>query len=283
MIRRRMGHSSRCPIRHSLLQSARFCLILQGMKDPVQTTNGEPILKITGLTKDYGGFRALDHISFSVGQGEIVGLLGPNGAGKTTTINMVLGILKPTDGTIEVMGKNMNKRHSDISRYINFAAVYAQVPANLTVRQNLFVFALLYGVRKIRKKVAALMREFDLERFADKKAGLLSSGELSRLNLAKAVMNGPKLLLLDEPTASLDPSISLLIREKIKEYVRVAKAGILWTSHNMSEIAEVCDKVLFLSRGQILLQGHPARLPAEHGKKDLEELFIAVARESLKE
>ncbi len=249
------------------------------MKDPVQTTSGEPILKITGLTKDYGGFRALDHISFSVGQGEIVGLLGPNGAGKTTTINMVLGILKSTEGTIEVMGKNLNKRRSDIGRYVNFAAVYAQVPANLTVRQNLFVFALLYGVRKIKKKLAALMREFDLERFADKKAGLLSSGEMSRLNLAKAVMNSPRLLLLDEPTASLDPSISLLVREKIKEYVRVLNAGILWTSHNMTEIAEVCDKVLFLSRGQVLLEGHPARLPAEHGKKDLEELFIAVARE----
>ena len=173
-----------------------------------------------------------------------MGLLGPNGAGKTTTINMVLGILKSTEGTIEVMGKNLNKRRSDIGRYVNFAAVYAQVPANLTVRQNLFVFALLYGVRKIKKKLAALMREFDLERFADKKAGLLSSGEMSRLNLAKAVMNSPRLLLLDEPTASLDPSISMLVREKIKEYVRVVNAGILWTSHNMSEIESVCDKVL---------------------------------------
>ena len=166
-----------------------------------------------------------DHISFLVGQGEIVGLLGPNGAGKTTTINMVLGILKSTEGTIEVMGKNLNKRRSDIGRYVNFAAVYAQVPANLTVRQNLFVFALLYGVRKPKQKLAALMREFDLERFADKKAGLLSSGEMSRLNLAKAVMNSPRLLLLDEPTASLDPSISLLVREKIKASVRVPQCG----------------------------------------------------------
>ena len=236
MIRRRPGAFS--PMPHPALSFAirpvlPYPTVYEG---PIQTTSGEPILKITGLTKDYGGFRALDHISFSVGQGEIVGLLGPNGAGKTTTINMVLGILKSTEGTIEVMGKNLNKRRSDIGRYVNFAAVYAQVPANLTVRQNLFVFALLYGVRKIKKKLAALMREFDLERFADKKAGLLSSGEMSRLNLAKAVMNSPRLLLLDEPTASLDPSISMLVREKIKEYVRVLNAGILWTSHNMSEI-----------------------------------------------
>ena len=223
--------------------------------------------------KGLRGFRALDHISFSVGQGEIVGLLGPNGAGKTTTINMVLGILKSTEGTIEVMGKNLNKRRSDIGRYVNFAAVYAQVPANLTVRQNLFVFALLYGVRKIKKKLAALMREFDLERFADKKAGLLSSGEMSRLNLAKAVMNSPRLLLLDEPTASLDPSISLLVREKIKEYVRVLNAGILWTSHNMSEIEAFAIRCFSCLAGRVLLEGHPARLPGEHGKKDLEELF----------
>ncbi len=249
------------------------------MNDCNVNGRGECILKITGLTKDYGRFRALDHVSFSVGQGEIVGLLGPNGAGKTTTINMILGILKATEGDIEVLGGNLDRRRSEISCSVNFAAVYAHVPANLTVRQNLYVFALLYGVRKVKERIAALMAEFDLEHLADKKSGLLSSGELSRLSLAKAVMNTPRLLLLDEPTASLDPSISLLVRDKIKGYVRSAKAGILWTSHNMSEIEEVCNKVLFLSHGQILLEGDPGRLPAEHGKKDLEELFIAVARE----
>ncbi len=173
----------------------------------------------------------------------------------------------------------LEKRRSEISSRINFAAVYAHVPANLTVRQNLYVFALLYGIKSITQKIGALLQEFDLEQFADTKAGLLSSGELSRLNLAKALMNAPKLLLLDEPTASLDPSISRLVREKIKAYAVKTRAGILWTSHNMSEIEDVCNRVLFLSHGQILLSGDPCTLPAAHGKKDLEELFITVARE----
>ncbi len=243
------------------------------------------ILSITGLTKQYDSFRAVDNISFSVDEGEIVGLLGPNGAGKTTTINMILGILKPTGGSIKVLGKKLEKRRSEISNKINFAAVYAHVPANLSVRQNLYVFALLYGITSVRQRIGALMQEFDLEHFADTKAGLLSSGEMSRLNLAKALMNSPRLLLLDEPTASLDPSISRLVREKIKEYAAKTRAGILWTSHNMNEIEAVCDRVLFLSHGTILLSGDPKTLPAAHGKEDLEELFIAVAREpvSLKE
>ena len=261
------------------MQFDRFLITLIDMCVPDASPPGETILKTTGLTKDYGAFRALDHVSFSVGRGEIVGLLGPNGAGKTTTINIVLGILKATEGTVEVLGKDLERHRSEISCSVNFAAVYAHVPANLTVRQNLYVFALLYGVRQVGERITGLMAEFDLEHLADKKSGILSSGELSRLNLAKALMNKPKLLLLDEPTASLDPSIALLIRDKIRGYVRSEKAGILWTSHNMSEIEEVCDKVLFLSHGQILLQGDPNRLPAEHGKKDLEELFIAVARE----
>jgi ABC-2 type transport system ATP-binding protein len=243
------------------------------------------ILNITGLTKEYASFRAVDGISFSVHEGEVVGLLGPNGAGKTTTINMILGILKPTAGSIEVLGQTLQKHRSEISGKINFAAVYAHVPANLTVRQNLYVFALLYGVTSIKRRISVIMEEFDLMDFADTKAGLLSSGELSRLNLAKALMNEPKLLLLDEPTASLDPSISRLVRDKIKEYAVKTRAGILWTSHNMNEIEAVCDRVLFLSHGTILLSGDPTALPAAHGKKDLEELFITVAREpvSLKE
>jgi ABC-2 type transport system ATP-binding protein len=252
------------------------------MTQPI-SHNSDTILKITDLTKDYGPLRAVDHISFSVKPGEIVGLLGPNGAGKTTTINMILGILEPTDGTIEVMGKSLKDAKSEVSKSMNFAAVYAHMPANLTIWQNLYVFGLLYGITKdLKKKIALLMREFDLEAFADTKAGLLSSGELSRLNLAKAVINEPRLLLLDEPTASLDPSISQLIRERIQKYAAATHAGILWTSHNMTEIEAVCDRVLFLSHGKVLLSGNPGTLPGEHGKKDLEELFIAIAREPLR-
>ncbi len=239
------------------------------------------ILDIQSLTKLYGRTTAVDHISFSIKAGEIIGLLGPNGAGKSTTINMILGILEPTEGTIRVFGKELARERSAISRQVNFAAVYAHVPLNLTVRQNLRVFALLYEVKHPKRRVEELLSQFDLESFADSKAGLLSSGELSRLSLAKAVINEPKLLLLDEPTASLDPSIAQMIRERIREYVRERGTAVLWTSHNMREIEAVCDRVMFLSHGKILLTGNPRTVASEYGKKDLEELFIAVAREPL--
>jgi ABC-2 type transport system ATP-binding protein len=243
--------------------------------------DNELVLTISGLTKEYGSIKAIDGISFSVPSGKIIGLLGPNGAGKTTTINMVLGILEPTQGFIEIFGKNLKEHRSAISKDINFVAVYAHMPANLTVRQNLHIFGLLYEVKNLKERIESLLHEFDLEGFADTKAGLLSSGESSRLNLAKALINHPRLLLLDEPTASLDPSMSQLIRFRIKEYAEKTKAAILWTSHNMQEIEDVCDQVLFLSHGRILLSGNPKTLPSDHGKRDLEELFITVAREPL--
>jgi len=243
--------------------------------------DNESVLTVSGLTKQYGSIRAIDDVSFSVDRGTVIGLLGPNGAGKTTTINMVLGILEPTRGSIEIFGKNLKEHRSAISKNINFVAVYAHMPANLTVRQNLHIFGLLYEVKNLKERIESLLRDFDLEGFVDTKAGLLSSGESSRLNLAKALMNRPRLLLLDEPTASLDPSISQLIRQRIKRYAEETKAAILWTSHNMQEIEDVCDHVLFLSHGRILLSGNPKTLPSEHGKKNLEELFISVAREPL--
>lgn len=241
----------------------------------------ELILKIDGLTKDYGLLKAVDNVSFSINSGKIVGLLGPNGAGKTTTIHMVLGILEPTQGSIEIFGKNLKENRSKISKSTNFAAVYAHMPANLTVWQNLYVFGLLYEVKNLKARIKSLLHEFDLERFSETKAGLLSSGEASRLNIAKAIINNPRLLLLDEPTASLDPNISQLVREKIRKHVEKTKTATLWTSHNMQEIEAVCDQVLFLSHGKILLSGNPKTLPSEYGKKDLEELFITVAREPL--
>jgi ABC-2 type transport system ATP-binding protein len=239
------------------------------------------ILKVSSLTKKYDQTVAVDGVSFEIKAGEIIGLLGPNGAGKTTTINMILGILEPTAGTIEIFGLDLEKERSRIAEQTNFAAVYAQMPANLTVRQSLQVFGNIYAVKNLEARINSLLKEYDLEKFAKSKVGLLSSGEASRLNLAKAVINQPCMLFLDEPTASLDPHISELIREKILDYAKSTQAAILWTSHNMKEIEAVCDKVLFLSHGKILLSGDPKTLPAEHGKKDLEELFIAVAREPL--
>lgn len=241
----------------------------------------DTVLRISALTKEYADIKAVDGISFAVNSGQIVGLLGPNGAGKSTTINMILGILKPTSGTVEVFGQDMAHHRSAISRNVNFAAVYAHMPFNLTVRQNLRIFAMLYGVSHVRKRIDELLEEFDLVTFADSKTGILSSGELSRLSLAKAVMNKPRLLLLDEPTASLDPSVSQVVRATIRAYVNRTQTAVLWTSHNMREIEAVCDHVMFLSHGSILLEGDPRTLPRTHDKKDLEELFIAVAREPL--
>ena len=245
--------------------------------------NDGEVLRITNLAKEYGTVRAVDAISFVVRAGEVVGLLGPNGAGKTTTINMILGILEPTGGTVDILDKGLKEHRSETSRSVNFAAVYAHMPANLTVWQNLYVFGLLYDVRPLKDRIRALLEEFDLEDFIHVKTGLLSSGELSRLiNLAKAVINEPASCSSTSPPHGYDPSISLLIREKIKAYATRVHAGILWTSHNMNEIESVCDRVLFLSHGRVLLSGNPRMLAAEHGKKDLEELFIAVAREPLR-
>lgn len=241
----------------------------------------EVILKISELAKAYKNVKAVDNVSFTLNSGQIIGLLGPNGAGKTTTINMILGIIEPSGGYVEIFGKDMHKYRSEISKNINFAAVYSRLPPNLTVWQNLYVFGLLYGVKNIKETIEKLLHEYDLVKFSNTKSGLLSSGELSRLNIAKAVINSPKLLLLDEPTASLDPSVAQFVRGRIKEYVQKAQTAVLWTSHNMKEIEEVCDKVFFLSHGKILLSGNPKTLPAEYKKNDLEELFIAVAREPL--
>ncbi len=239
------------------------------------------VLSVTDLRKQYGSTMAVDGISFAVGRNEIVGLLGPNGAGKTTTINMILGVLEPTSGTIRIEGINLAAHRSEAIERTNFAAVYAPPPGNLTVYQNLRVFGLLYGVKRLEERIAALLRQFDLESFRDTKCGVLSSGEQTRVGLAKAMLNDPQLLLLDEPTASLDPATAREIRAKIRECASEGSGGVLWTSHNMYEVEEVCDRVLFLSHGKILLEGDPKTLPGEHGKSTLEELFITVAREPL--
>ena len=243
------------------------------------------VLAAEGLSKSYGALRAVDDVSFQVGRGEIVGLLGPNGAGKTTTINMVLGVLAPDAGRVRVEGLDLAKHRSAVLERINFAAVYSPLPGNLTVAQNLRVFGMIYGVARLGERIAELLDAYDLARFRDTKSGVLSSGEQTRLSLAKAMLNRPRLLLLDEPTASLDPATAREMRGRIRRFASEGSGGggggVLWTSHNMHEVVEVCDRVLFLSRGRILLEGDPRRLPAEHGKADLEELFITVAREPL--
>ena len=239
------------------------------------------MLSVSDLRKTFGDMVAVDGVSFRVNANEIVGLLGPNGAGKTTTINMILGVLEPTRGSIAIEGLDLSRYRSRALERTNFVAVYAPVPGNLSVAQNLRFFGLLYSVPDLSRRIEQLLAQFDLLRFRDTKCGLLSSGEQTRVSLAKALLNRPHLLLLDEPTASLDPATASDIRKSIRQFASAGDCGVLWTSHNMYEVEEVCDRVLFLSRGKILLEGDPKTLPQEHGRRSLEELFIAVAREPL--
>jgi ABC-2 type transport system ATP-binding protein len=239
------------------------------------------VLSVRDLRKCYGGKIAVDGVSFEVNRGEIVGLVGPNGAGKTTTISMILGVLQPDSGAILIEGLDLAAGRARALERANFAAVYAPLPGNLTVRQNLHVFGLLYGLKELPERIQALIRQFDLEKFRNVKCGLLSSGEQTRVALAKAMLNQPHLLLLDEPTASLDPVAAREIRARIRQFAASGGGGVLWTTHNMVEVQDVCDRVLFLSHGRIMLEGDPKVLPGEHGQPTLEDLFIAVAREPL--
>ena len=239
------------------------------------------VLSVHDLRKLYGETVAVDGISFHVARNEVVGLLGPNGAGKTTTINMILGVLEPTSGSIQIQNIQLAAHRSQALERTNFAAVYAPLPGNLTVEQNLRIFGMIYDVKNLAPRIEELLAQFDLEKFRNVKTGVLSSGEQTRVSLAKAMLNRPQLLLLDEPTASLDPATARDVRASIRDFAAHGDSGVLWTSHNMYEVEEVCDRVLFLSHGQILLEGDPRSLPREHGKDSLEELFITVAREPL--
>jgi ABC-2 type transport system ATP-binding protein len=239
------------------------------------------VLSVQELCRSYAQVRAVTQVSFRIRRREILGLLGPNGAGKTTIINTILGVLAPTSGSIRIGDFDVERQRAQALARTNFAAVYAALPGNLTVRQNLRFFGLIYDVRGLTAHVESLLGQFALQPLADTKCGLLSSGEQTRVALAKALLNDPDLLLLDEPTASLDPSAAQLIRRHIRELARERDCGVLWTSHNMYEVEEVCDRVLFLSHGRVLLEGDPKRLPREHSARNLEELFIRFAREPL--
>src|SRR5688500_10381817 len=194
---------------------------------------------------------------------------------------MVLGVLSPSAGSIHIDGIDLARNRSDAMARTNFAAVYAQLPGNLTVYENLRVFGMIYAVRDLSARIETVIEQFDLQKFRKTKTGVLSSGEQTRVSLAKAMINHPELLLLDEPTASLDPATAREIRARIRDFAHAGTAAVLWTSHNMYEVTEVCDRVLFLSHGKVLLEGDPNTLPAEHGKESLEDLFVTVAREPL--
>ncbi len=239
----------------------------------------EEILTVEAISKSYREIKALEEVSFSLKEAEIVGLLGPNGAGKTTTINIILGILTPDRGRVMIKGIEVSKKRSLALSLTNFSAFYTPLPGNLTVEENLYVFGLLYAVKGLPFEMKRLIREFELEPLRKKRCGLLSSGEQMRLGIAKALLNRPKLLLLDEPTASLDPVNAQKIRLKLKSFAQQTGASILWTSHNMYEIEEVCNRLLFISKGRIILEGRPEALIQEYGKENLEELFLSLAHE----
>lgn len=237
------------------------------------------ILKVEGLTKRYGELTVVDHISFHIEEGEVVGLIGPNGAGKTTTIHMLLSLLEPTEGNIEIFGQDLSRHRVRILEKVNFTAPYAALPHNLSIRENLIVFALLYNVPNVREKVEALIRDFRLTQFRNTKTGALSSGEQTRLALAKAFLNNPKLLLLDEPTASLDPVVAKEFRVHIQERMKALEGAILWTSHNMREIETMCTRVIFLLHGKIVADDTPENLRRKFQKQDLEDIFVSLAHQ----
>ena len=237
------------------------------------------VIEVEALTKRYGDVLAVDGIGFTVQAGATLGLLGGNGAGKTTTIAMLLGLLLPTSGSIRVLGHDMLRdRYSPLAR-MNFSSPYVSLPAKLTVRENLRVYGHLYNVRQIDARIAQLSGELDLDALLDRPAGNLSAGQKTRVALAKSLINRPELLLLDEPTASLDPDTGDLVRSWLERYRAETGCAILLASHNMAEVARLCSDVVMLKQGRIVDQGSPQDLLDRFGRDDLEDVFLDIARD----
>lgn len=239
-----------------------------------------PVLQVSNLTKRFGDFTAVDDISFAIKPGEILGLLGPNGAGKTTTIHMLLGLITPTSGSICMFGLDLATQREQILQQVNFSSTYISLPLALTVEENLWVVARLYGMEDIARRVDEVVKKLEMEEFRHKVTRKLSSGQMTRLTLAKAFLTEPKILFLDEPTASLDPDIAHKIRALLKEERRSAGLSILYTSHNMREMEEMSDRIIFLQRGKIVAEGTAQEIVTRYGEGDLEEVFLKIARES---
>lgn len=237
------------------------------------------LLTVNNLTKQFGEFKAVDNISFGLEEGEILGFLGPNGAGKTTTIQMVLGLIKPTHGEISLFGKDLQKHREEILSMVNFSSAYVSLPGNLKVWENLYTFARLYGVKDYKKRILHLSEFFEITPLLNKMYASLSSGQATRVNLTKALLNSPKILFLDEPTASLDPDIADRVRKYLKKIQKEQSVTILYTTHNMSEVEELCDRAIFINEGKIVTQGNPQKLIKQFGLRDLNEVFIKLVRD----
>jgi ABC-2 type transport system ATP-binding protein len=233
---------------------------------------------VRDLTKVYGPVTAVDHISFELAQGTTVALLGGNGAGKTTTIAMLLGLVMPTSGEVRVFGADISRNRGTVAHRLNFQSPYVDLPARLTVRQNLTVYAGLYGIANIPERIAYIAEDFQIEPLLDRETGKLSAGQKTRGGLAKALLNAPELLLLDEPTASLDPDTADWIRRKLRDYARSRGATLLLASHNMTEVERLADRVILLDAGRIIEDETPKALIATFGRTTLEEVFLDVVR-----
>ena len=236
------------------------------------------ILRARELRKEFGDTVAVSDLSFNLDAGEVVGLLGPNGAGKTTAIQMLLGLVKPTSGSIDMFGQDFMENRIALLKRANFASAYANLPNNLKVDQNLTVFSMIYGVRNAREKIDEVLELFEIKHLKKRITGHLSSGETTRLNLAKALLNDPELIYLDEPTASLDPDIADKVRNIINHIRRERGISILYTSHNMRDIETVCDRVIFLHLGRKIAEGSPSEINHRFQQKSLEDTFIHIAR-----
>jgi ABC-2 type transport system ATP-binding protein len=238
----------------------------------------DPVVAVDRLAKDYKTTRAVDGISFALEQGSITGLLGGNGAGKTTTIAMILGLVMPTSGSVRVMGAEMPRQRYQVLHRMNFESPYLDLPHRLTVRQNLAVFGRLYAVDNLSERIATIADELALTEFLDRATGKLSSGQKTRVALAKALINAPELLLLDEPTASLDPDTADWVRGRLERYRAERGATVLLASHNMAEVERLCERVIIMKRGRIEDDDTPSHLLARYGRDTLEEVFLDVAR-----
>ena len=238
----------------------------------------ENSIKVIDLKKNYGNKEAVKNINFEIKENEIIGLLGPNGCGKTTTIGMILGLLKPTSGQVLINGFQLEKNRIEILQKINFISPYIELPKKLTVKQNLEVYARLYGVSEKFDRIDELIEDLSLSNFLNKKTGELSSGQKNRVSLAKSLINKPKLLFLDEPTASLDPDIGDFVREYLEKYKNKNELSILLASHNMKEVERLCNKIIMMKNGKIVDQGTCDELINKHGRVNLEDTFLKIAR-----
>ena len=238
----------------------------------------ENLVEVKNIKKKYGSKEAVKGISFNIKKNEILGLLGPNGSGKTTTIGMMLGLLKPSNGEILIDGKKIEENRIETLQKINFISPYIELPKKLTLKQNLIVYCKLYNVLDIKKRIEYLVEKLRLEDLLNRVTGELSSGQKNRASLAKALINNPTVLFLDEPTASLDPEIGDFVRSFLENYKKEKKISILLASHNMTEVTRLCKRVLMMKDGIIIDKGHPEELIKKHGRKNLEEVFLKLSR-----